>query len=420
MYNHSENQIDSKKGTKTPLHIDINSLGITFCNEFEKEPRPFPYPSHTINQTSPFLSPPSSTNSSTATSPTEQKAQSFPRRTDVFRSKCQLRHTPSSGSTSPKVNAKSWEGMKSPAASFLASFCMSPTPNPEVVEETEGDEIDDYVLDKVIGYGGFATVRKGFRISDGKKVAIKIIKKDQQTCSNLSVDERLERELDIWKNLDHANILCIEKVLETDNATFLVCDYCSKGNLLNQVKGPLTESKVQPLFVQLCRAVQYLHEKAKICHKDLKLENILLDQDSNVKLCDFGLAIYQQPRNILLNNSQAIPPCSPNELFSDLECAAGSLPYASPEQIKSTKAIACPSADIWSLGVILYALVSGKLPFSDDYEPRLQQKILRGEFDLPENISADLETLIKKCLALRPEDRPTISQVLQSSWCSSN
>jgi serine/threonine protein kinase len=308
--------------------------------------------------------------------------------------------------------------MKSPAASFLASFCMSPTPSSEAVEETEGDEIDDYVLDKVIGYGGFATVRKGFRISDGKKVAIKIIKKDQQTCNNLSVDERLERELDIWKNLDHINILCIEKVLETDNATFLVCDYCAKGNLLDQVKDPLTEDKAQPLFVQLCRAVQYLHEKAKICHKDLKLENILLDQDSNVKLCDFGLAIYQQPKNILLN-SQAIPPSSPNET-SDLECAAGSLPYASPEQIKSAKAITCPSSDIWSLGVILYALVTGKLPFSDDYEPRLQQKILSGDFDLPEYTSADLKALIMKCLALRPEDRPTISQVLQSSWCTSN
>lgn len=281
----------------------------------------------------------------------------------------------------------------------------------QIDEEREGDEIDDYVLDKIIGYGGFATVRKGFRVSDGQKVAIKIIRKENYSAET---DYRLERELSIWKLLNHQHIVGLLKVLETDSATFLICDYCSGGSLLDLLKKPMSENEARRIFVQLCQAIQYLHEEAKVCHKDLKLENILFDQDNNAKLCDFGLAICQQPLKL---NAATNMPLSP-EILNDLDCAAGSLAYAAPEQIKSSKAISCPSTDIWSLGVILYSLVTAKLPFYDDYDLRLQQKIMTGDYHMPSYLSPELQELIQNCLAFNPESRFNINQVLQSCWCT--
>lgn len=110
-------------------------------------------------------------------------------------------------------------------------------------------------------------------------------------------------------------------------------------------------------------------------------------------------------------------PLSP-EIVDELECAAGSLAYAAPEQIKSKKAISCPSTDIWSLGVILYALVTARLPFADDFDLRLQQKILEGQYEMPSGISTSLQDLIRNCLSLKPETRFNIHHVLQSSWCT--
>ncbi|RCH78034.1 hypothetical protein CU098_005254, partial [Rhizopus stolonifer] len=199
------------------------------------------------------------------------------------------------------------------------------------------------IKNKVIGYGGSSVVRKGFRISDGQKVAVKVVQKTE--------DSRLERELDIWRSLDHKHIVNLEKVLETDSAFYIVCDFCENGSLLDRLQRPISSEEVGVFFGQLCDALQYLHQEMRICHKDLKLENVLLDENNNIKLCDFGLAMHEQP--ITQSNGML---------------AGGSLPYVAPEQIKSSTAIGCPSTDIWSLGVILYALAVGKLPFSDDYD----------------------------------------------------
>lgn len=410
--NNNNNKCQFNKEKKAvPLHIDTDPLGISFYEKGSTHAIVSPV---LLNQgqrhnLSPFPSPSSST-SSVATCVHESK--SFPQRTDVSRNKCQINRPSQSFQSASKMSSKSWENIKSPAASFLASFALSPVMNEQAVDdEQEGDEIDDYVLDKIIGYGGFATVRKGFRVSDGQKVAIKIIKKSYQTEEP---DYRLERELSIWKLLNHPNIVGLLKVLETDSATFLICDYCSGGNLLDLLKKPMSENEARRIFIQLSQAVQYLHEEAKVCHKDLKLENILFDQDNNVKLCDFGLAICQQPLKL---NAVTNLPLSP-EILSNLDCAAGSLAYAAPEQIKSSKAISCPSTDIWSLGVILYSLVTAKLPFHDDYDLRLQQKIMQGQYHMPEYVSAELQDLIKNCLSLAPESRFNINQVLQSRWCT--
>ncbi|KAI9313920.1 kinase-like domain-containing protein, partial [Dichotomocladium elegans] len=269
--------------------------------------------------------------------------------------KCQIIRKSSFGS--PPVSAQSWGHLnRSPAAMFLASFAA---PTPTIVEEQDGDEIDDYVLDKVIGHGGFCRVWSGYCASDGHKVAVKVISASQDRDKQ----DQQERELAIWRTVNHPNVVMLEKLLETDEKYYCVCTYCGGGSLLDKVNehGRLTEDEARFLFIELVQAVEYLHSSngAGIVHKDLKLDNIFLTDDGHVKLGDFGLAVYQHQTNVE---------------------ASGSLAYTSPEQVRSPWAIALPYTDMWSLGVCLYAMVAGRLPFNDTYDVRLQQKILSGRF----------------------------------------
>lgn len=364
-----------------------------------------------LSCSSPTPSPSSSTSSSNVTSPI---AASLPTTTSCFnaigisrrvpRNKCQLTRRESrafSNSVSSPISAKSWDHIQSPAASFLASFA-SPTLSMPPQDEEEGDEIDDYVLEQVIGYGGFSTVRRGYCISDGHRVAIKVIKKSMMAPDEVA---RLERELSIWKSLDHAHIVRVEKILETDHAMYIVCTYCGGGSLLEfaQRRGPngLPESEVRRIVLQLAKALAYLHEDARVCHKDIKLDNVLLTEQEGgqIMLCDFGLALYEAPHT-----------CKH-------EPAGGSLAYAAPEQVLSPLAIPSPATDMWSLGVVIYALIAGRLPFQDEYDARLQQKILDGQYELPEGISPELEQLLNRLMHKDPQERYTIRQVLESPWC---
>ncbi|CDH57219.1 protein sad-isoform b [Lichtheimia corymbifera JMRC:FSU:9682] len=364
---------------------------------------------------------PSPSSSSSCASPV---LSPFPRTREIPRSKCQvIRRRGSSMSSSSCVSAKSWDHIKSPAASFLASFA-SPTAATSGVaplalheEEDAGDEIDDYVLEKIIGYGGFSTVRSGYCISDGHKVAVKVIKKSCMSDADL---QRLERELDLWKSLDHEHLVTIEKLLETDHAMYVVCSYCSAGSLHDWMKRKqsVTENEARVVVQQLCSALQYLHEEARVCHKDVKLENVLLDEHNRVRLCDFGLSVYIQPVTTPPPTPMGIQsPPSSSSTPNELDEAGGSLAYVAPEQVRSRYMLPCPKTDMWSLGVLLYAMVVGKCPFEDDYDARLQQKILNGTFHMPDFLSNELQALLRNLLHQDPKTRYTARQVLQSDWC---
>ncbi|KAI7877826.1 kinase-like protein [Lichtheimia hyalospora FSU 10163] len=405
----------SNNGTQHPLSSSMPQHRQEPCSPNQREDR-------RTSTTEPALSQsPSPSSSSSNASPV---LSPFPRTREIPRSKCQvIRRRGSSMSSSSCVSAKSWDHIKSPAASFLASFA-SPTAATSSVaplalheEEDAGDEIDDYVLEKIIGYGGFSTVRSGYCISDGHKVAVKVIKKSCMSDADL---QRLERELDIWKSLDHEHLVTIEKLLETDHAMYVVCSYCSAGSLHDWMKRKesVTENEARVVVQQLCSALQYLHEEARVCHKDVKLENVLLDEHNRVRLCDFGLSVYIQPVT-------SPPPSTPNMSMhespsSDLDEAGGSLAYVAPEQVRSRYMLPCPKTDMWSLGVLLYAMVVGKCPFEDDYDARLQQKILDGAFHMPDFLSNELQALLRNLLHQDPKTRYTARQVLQSDWCGSS
>ncbi|KAI8071933.1 kinase-like domain-containing protein [Thamnidium elegans] len=280
--------------------------------------------------------------------------------------------------------------MSPPDNSFVLSNNTSPQINQHMM-------IDGYLLGESVGFGGFSIVRKAHHQTTGTLVAVKIINQHLMTATDKM---RLERELTIWKSLHHPRITQLYKIIKTDQTCFILCDYCSEGNLLsflNTVK-KLEEEQAKKIFKEICQGVYYLHVDVKVCHKDLKLENILLSDQGHVKICDFGLAIYQN-----------------HHRYAD-EWVGGSLAYASPEQIKQPNPLTCPKTDIWSLGVILYALVVGALPFTDTYDLRLQQKILDAQYDVPMHLSSHLQQLIRSCLAHDTDKRCTIDQVLNSKW----
>ncbi|KAI9257152.1 kinase-like domain-containing protein [Phascolomyces articulosus] len=325
-----------------------------------------------------------------------------------------VRRCQSLANSPARVTSQSWGHMKSPAASFLSRFGMS---DHLTTKKNEDEEIDDYAMDKVIGVGGFATVRRGYCISSGEKVAIKEYEKDDS--------KRLERELAIWKRLRHPHVLPMHKTVETESHMYAICDYCPGGTLLDLVrsKKQLSEDEARPLFIQLCTALRYLHNEARVCHKDIKLENVLLDENNAIRLCDFGLAVYAKVK-LPSSTSTTTSTTANNMHYDDMdheedEVAGGSLAYSAPEQVLSRQPVASPMSDMWSLGVLLYTLVLGRLPFQDNYDPRLQQKILSGRYELPSNeLSKDLCSLLDNLLQVNPNKRYTTDQVLQSAWCS--
>ncbi|KAI8994599.1 kinase-like domain-containing protein [Pilobolus umbonatus] len=294
---------------------------------------------------------------------------------------------------------------QSPAASFLASFRSGMTTN-------HSDEVDGYVMNDVIGYGGFSTVRKAEHKNTKDTAAVKVIKLNGATDKEMS---RLRREIDIWKSLDHPHILQLKSVVEktteaNEHTAYLISHFCPKGNLLDSIKenGKLTEEEARKTMLAICEGVYYLHEIKKVSHKDLKLENILIDENGEIMICDFGLAMSQLDNADMNPGDSNMPP--------EEESVGGSLAYISPEQLLNHRPLTCPKTDIWSLGVILYAVTAGCLPFVDGFDLRLQNKIVKGEYSMIDHMSDSLQSLIRNCLEVDATKRANIIDVMNSAW----
>ncbi|XP_047653231.1 MAP/microtubule affinity-regulating kinase 3 isoform X10 [Phacochoerus africanus] len=205
----------------------------------------------------------------------------------------------------------------------------------------EQPHIGNYRLLKTIGKGNFAKVKLARHILTGREVAIKIIDKTQLNPTSL---QKLFREVRIMKILNHPNIVKLFEVIETDKTLYLIMEYASGGEVFDYLvaHGRMKEKEARAKFRQIVSAVQYCHQK-RVVHRDLKAENLLLDADMNIKIADFGFS-----------NEFA--------LGGKLDTFCGSPPYAAPELFQGKKYDG-PEVDVWSLGVILYTLVSGSLPF---------------------------------------------------------
>ncbi|XP_048856498.1 MAP/microtubule affinity-regulating kinase 3-like isoform X10 [Brienomyrus brachyistius] len=258
----------------------------------------------------------------------------------------------------------------------------------------EQPHVGNYRLLKTIGKGNFAKVKLARHILTGREVAIKIIDKTQLNPTSL---QKLFREVRIMKILNHPNIVKLFEVIETEKTLYLVMEYASGGEVFDYLvaHGRLKEKEARAKFRQIVSAVQYCHQK-HIVHRDLKAENLLLDGDMNIKIADFGFS---------------------NEftLGSKLDTFCGSPPYAAPELFQGKKYDG-PEVDVWSLGVILYTLVSGSLPFDGQNLKELRERVLRGKYRIPFYMSTDCENLLKRFLVLNPVKRGTLEQIMKDRW----
>ncbi|XP_041109008.1 serine/threonine-protein kinase MARK1-like isoform X7 [Polyodon spathula] len=258
----------------------------------------------------------------------------------------------------------------------------------------EQPHIGNYRLLKTIGKGNFAKVKLARHILTGREVAVKIIDKTQLNPTSL---QKLFREVRIMKILNHPNIVKLFEVIETEKTLYLIMEYASGGEVFDYLvaHGRMKEKEARAKFRQIVSAVQYCHQK-RIVHRDLKAENLLLDADMNIKIADFGFS-----NEFTIGNK--------------LDTFCGSPPYAAPELFQGKKYDG-PEVDVWSLGVILYTLVSGSLPFDGQNLKELRERVLRGKYRIPFYMSTDCENLLKKLLVLNPVKRGSLEQIMKDRW----
>lgn len=336
----------------------------------------------------------------------------------------------------------------SPAASFLASYkTQGPLKPPEPDDEGQGIGYDgEYIIGKQIGWGGFSLVKEVMSFEDGKRVtnAVKIVRKQVENKDELENDQiqtQFDHEVEIWRFLRHAYILPLLRVYTTDFATFCITKLNKGGTLYDLVRNMRKhkqkglEPKLAKRYTyQIASAVRYLHNDVQVVHRDIKLENCLLDmtgpqadvEGGDVLLCDFGMADFivsdqrdsPEPQSVGQNHN--IGPSGTST------CIVGSLPYAAPELFTAGVPIFSPAADVWAFGVVMYALLTGCLPFNEGLDARTAAKIQNGEYDVDllrqsdalkeQSDAEDAIALVTGCLEVDAEKRWTINDILECRW----
>ncbi|XP_047193197.1 serine/threonine-protein kinase SIK1 [Scophthalmus maximus] len=255
-------------------------------------------------------------------------------------------------------------------------------------------QVGFYEIIRTLGKGNFAVVKLAKHKVTKTQVAIKIIDKTRLNPSNL---EKIYREVQIMKLLNHPHIIKLYQVMETKDMLYIVTEYAKNGEMFDHLtsNGRMSEDEARKKFWQILTAVDYCH-RHHIVHRDLKTENLLLDANMNIKLADFGFGNFYNAGE-------------------PLSTWCGSPPYAAPEVFEG-KEYEGPQLDIWSLGVVLYVLVCGSLPFDGASLPALRQRVTEGRFRIPFFMSQDCENLIRKMLVVDPTKRISMAQIKQHRW----
>ena len=250
--------------------------------------------------------------------------------------------------------------------------------------------LSDYEIKETIGKGTFSLVKLGIYKLTNEKVAIKILKK--KNILRTEDKKRIEREISILRKLNHINVIKIIKIYEDDEIYYIVTEYCEKGELFNYIvsKQRLSEDEASYFYYQLINGLEHIHSN-NIVHRDLKPENLLLKEGNILKIADFGLSNFNNKDNLL-----------------DTPC--GSPCYASPEMVCGKKYNGF-LIDVWSTGIILYAMTCGYLPFEDENNDKLFDKIMDCKLEYPKYLKEKTLNLMKKIIVPDPNKRITIKQI---------
>ncbi len=265
-------------------------------------------------------------------------------------------------------------------------------PVPSVLDTGAQGKVSDYTIGGQLGQGAYAVVKNAVHKSTGRKVAIKIYEKykiadsQRKTCVN--------REIRVMKKLTHANIVQLYETIDTTKQLFLVMELVKGRSLYSYIRSrqsrKLEEPECMRIFRQVVAGIEYCH-KNNVVHRDIKMENLLLDEQQHVKIIDFGFSIFAASTQRL-------------KIF------CGTPSYMAPE-IVNKKEYCGPPADMWSLGILLFAMLCGTFPFRGSNEHELFRCISRCQFTYPAGVSNSAKGIIGRLLCLDPARRASTGEV---------
>ena len=261
--------------------------------------------------------------------------------------------------------------------------------------------IDNYIMGSQIGQGAYAVVRSAIQKGVNRKIAMKTYEKSKLLDPHRK--RCVKREIDVLEILDHPSIVKLYEVIDAGKQLHLAMEYIGGLSLHSYLKRrpnrKLEETEVRRIFKQILKGIEYSHSK-NVTHRDIKLENILLDDQNNVKIIDFGFAT-----------------CFSHDKKVKLFCGTPS--YMAPEIVNRIE-YSGPPADVWALGVLLYVLLCGSYPFKGQVDKELYKKIQYGQFTVPSSVSQGARSLISRILRLNPDKRPSVTEILKDAWVLSN
>ena len=261
--------------------------------------------------------------------------------------------------------------------------------------------LDDYIIGKQIGQGAYAVVRIGLHKPTNKKVALKIYKKYKLEEPNRR--KSVKREIKLMEKMRHMHIIELYEIIDTTKYVILAMEYVGGGSLHGYLKAKpnrrVEESDAKRILKQIFEGLRYCHQRC-ITHRDIKLENLLLDSKNNIKIIDFGFST-----------------CVPNEKKIKIFCGTPS--YMAPEIVRKTEYCG-PPADIWAMGVLMFTILTGTFPYRGATDEELYAKICKADYHIPSEVicelSGEAKDLIKQLFSISADERPTAKQVLAHSW----